>query len=72
MKDDGVYLNHILLCIGKIEKHRRLGQKRFFASETIQDAVLRNLQTMAESTQRLSEKLSNAANNSMDRYFWLS
>ncbi len=57
MKDDRVYLNHILLTIQKIEKHRRLGRKRFLASETIQDAVLRNLQTMAESTQRLSEKI---------------
>lgn len=57
MKDDGIYLEHILKSIEKIEKHRRLGRKRFFASETMQDAVLRNLQTLAESSQRLSAEL---------------
>jgi uncharacterized protein with HEPN domain len=31
------------------------GRERFMASHTLQDAVLRNLQVMAESTQRLSE-----------------
>jgi uncharacterized protein with HEPN domain len=57
MKDDRVYLEHILECLNRIEKHRRLGRRRFFNSHTIQDAVLRNLQTMAESTQRLSNML---------------
>lgn len=56
MKDDRVYLNHILECIRRIERHRRAGRRKFFASDTLQDAVLRNLQTMAESTQRLSEE----------------
>lgn len=57
MKDDRVYLNHILECIRRIEKHRRIGRQRFFESDTRQDAVLRNLQTLAESTQRLSDTL---------------
>lgn len=57
MKDDRVYLNHILQCIERILKHRRVGHKRFLESDTVQDAVLRNLQTMAESTQRLSPAL---------------
>lgn len=46
MKDDRVYLMHISQCLERIEKHRRLGRKRFFASDTVQVAVLRNLQTM--------------------------
>jgi len=57
VKDDRVYLNHILDCIRRIEGHRRSGRRRFFNSHTLQDAVLRNLQTMAESTQRLSDEV---------------
>ncbi|MDI9431321.1 MAG: DUF86 domain-containing protein [Planctomycetota bacterium] len=55
MKDDRVYLRHILDCISRIEEDTRGGKERFLSSHTLQDAVLRNLQTLAESTQRLSE-----------------
>lgn len=55
MKDDRVYLLHILECIRRIEEDTADGQDAFLASHTLQDAVLRNLQTLAESTQRLSE-----------------
>ncbi len=54
-KDDTVYLRHILECIRRIEEDIAEGRERFMASHTLQDAVLRNLQVMAESTQRLSE-----------------
>lgn len=57
MKDDRVYLRHILECIRRIEEDTAGGKDVFFASRTSQDAVLRNLQTLAESTQRLSEGL---------------
>ena len=57
MKDDRVYLLHILECIQRIEGNTSGGHDAFMASHTLQDAVLRNLQTMAESTQRLSEEL---------------
>jgi uncharacterized protein with HEPN domain len=57
MKDDTVYLRHIQECIGRIEENGREGRERFMASHTLQDAVIRNLQTMAESTQRLSDDL---------------
>lgn len=57
MKNDRAYLNYIMDCIQRIEKHRRPGRRRFLSSDTIQDAVLRNLQTMAESTQRLSDEV---------------
>jgi len=57
MKDDTVYLQHILESIRRIEENVAEGQDRFLASHTLQDAVLRNLQTMSESTQRLSEDL---------------
>ena len=55
MKEDAVYLRHILECIRRIEEDTRGDYDSFMASHTHQDAVLRNLQTLAESTQRLAE-----------------
>ena len=55
MKDDRVYLQHILRCILRIEEYTQAGREAFFSSSLIQDAVVRNLQTLAESTQRLSD-----------------
>ncbi len=55
MKDDRVYLRYILECIRRVEEDTTGGKEAFLASHTLQDAVLRNLQTMTESTQRLSE-----------------
>ena len=57
MKDDTVYLRHIQDCIRRIEENVSQGRECFLKSHTFQDAVLRNLQTMAESTQRLSDDL---------------
>ena len=60
MKDDAVYLRHILECIRRAEENTAGGYEAFMASHTLQDAVLRNLQTMAESTQRLSDAVKSA------------
>ncbi|MFZ2146298.1 MAG: DUF86 domain-containing protein [Sedimentisphaerales bacterium] len=57
MKDDTVYLRHILECIRRIEENVAGGRDRFLSSHNLQDAVLRNLQTTAESSQRLSDDL---------------
>jgi uncharacterized protein with HEPN domain len=54
---DRVYLQHILQCIEKINEYTRDGKESFINNSLIQDAVLRWLQTMAESTQRLSDEL---------------
>lgn len=54
MTRDGLYVAHILECIRRVEVNVAGGRDAFFASHTLQDAVLRNLQTMCESTQRLS------------------
>ena len=57
MKDDKLYLIHISECIERIESYvKGIDRKMFLDSTLVQDAVLRNLQTMAESTQHLSEK----------------
>jgi uncharacterized protein with HEPN domain len=55
MKDDSLYLLHISECLARIERYVAGGQEAFAESDLIQDAVIRNLQTMAESTQRLSD-----------------
>ena len=55
MKDDRLYLIHIGECIARIESYTAGGKNAFFDATLIQDAVLRNLQTLAESTQRLSD-----------------
>jgi len=57
MKDNRVYRQHILECIRRIKENTQDGKERFLTSHTLQDAVLRNLQTLAESTQRLSENV---------------
>jgi uncharacterized protein with HEPN domain len=55
VKDDRVYLKHILRCIARIEEYTAGGRESFLASHLIQDGVIRNLQTLAESSQQLSE-----------------
>jgi uncharacterized protein with HEPN domain len=55
--DDTVYLGHILECMRRIAEDTREGRARFLASHTLQDAVVRNLQVLAESTQRLSDTI---------------
>ena len=52
---DHIYVEHMLECIGRIERYVDNDRARFMQSEIVQDAVVRNLQTLAESSQRLSE-----------------
>ncbi len=60
MKEISVYLRHIIECIKRIEENTACGYDRFMESHTHQDAIVRNLQTMAESTQRLPEDIKTA------------
>jgi uncharacterized protein with HEPN domain len=57
MKDNRLYLIHIQECLTRIELYTGEGKDAFLADIKTQDAVLRNLQTLAESTQRLSDEL---------------
>lgn len=52
---DRLYLDHMLECIGRIKNYTELNRSTFLGSEMVQDAVVRNLQTLAESSQKLSE-----------------
>ncbi len=51
MKDD------IIDCTDRINEYTENDQLMFMNSQMVQDAVIRNLQTLAESTQKLSEEL---------------
>ena len=55
MRDDRLYIHHVIDCVRRIERYCQNGEEAFRESELVQDAVLRNLQTLAESTQRISE-----------------
>lgn len=57
MTEDRLYLIHIRECIGWVQDDTRVGREVFLTNRTIRDAVLRNLQIMAESTQRLSAEV---------------
>jgi uncharacterized protein with HEPN domain len=57
MKDDRLYLIHMVECITRIEKYTSPGKEAFASDTMIQDAIMRNLHTLTESSQRLSEKL---------------
>lgn len=57
MKDDRLYVIHISECLARVGQYTADGKDNFFADTKTQDAVLRNLQTLSESTQRLSTAL---------------
>lgn len=57
---DLIYIEHILECIGRIEQYTGGNRERFFSDRMLQDAVLRVLQVMAESSQRLSSETRSA------------
>jgi uncharacterized protein with HEPN domain len=56
-RDDRLYLVHIQECIARIELYTAEGKVAFMADTRTQDAVLRNLHTLAESSQRISDTL---------------
>ena len=59
MRSDRAYLEHILLCLRRIREDAAPGWDAVRDSHTLQDAILRNLQVLCESAQRLSEERRN-------------
>ena len=57
LERDRVYVEHILECINKINKYTGNEREPFMSDALVQDGVLRCLQTMTESTQKLSRNL---------------
>lgn len=60
MKDDKFYLIQIAEDITRLENFTPEDKSTFMASELIQRAVLRTLQTLGESVKRISDNLKNA------------
>lgn len=56
-ESDMLLLDHISECIRRIREYTGGQRNIFYDSQLVQDAVVRNLQTLAESTQRLSASL---------------
>ena len=54
MKDDLLYVDHMLECIRRSEEYALGGRESFSASTLVQDGVVRNLQVLAESSKRIS------------------
>ena len=54
---DSVLLAHMRDCLDLILYYTNAERSRFDASRQVQDAVIRNLQTLAESSQRLSSEI---------------
>jgi uncharacterized protein with HEPN domain len=52
-----VLLAHVRDCLSRIAKYTRAERSRFDTSCLVQDAVIRNLQTLAESSQRVSNEI---------------
>jgi len=56
MKDNLVYLEHIIECINKIKKYSdNLSKKEFIDNEVIQDAIIRNIEIIGEASKNLSK-----------------
>ena len=54
---DRVLLAHMRDCLSRIVEYTNAERSRFESSRLVQDAVIRNLQTLAESSQRLSSEI---------------
>jgi uncharacterized protein with HEPN domain len=54
MKDNKLYLLHILECIDKINSYTSSGENEFSKSTLLQDAVMRNLEIIGEATKNIS------------------
>ena len=60
MKSQRAYVEHVIDCIRRITQDSAPGRDAVFASRTLQDAIVRNLQVLfeqvlCESTQRIGE-----------------
>ena len=55
MKDDLVYIEHILSCIDRIRSYTKgLDYDSFLEKQVVQDAIVRQLEIIGEATKRVS------------------
>lgn len=60
MRDDRLYIIHILERIQKIEEYTNDGYQSFIKSSIQQDAVIRNLEVIGEAVKNISDTLKNS------------
>jgi uncharacterized protein with HEPN domain len=60
VKEDLLYLIHILDAFGKIQAYTTQGREAFLTSPVIQDAVVRNYEIVGEAAKRVSTPLREA------------
>lgn len=53
MKSQRAYVEHVIECIRRIGEDSAPGRDAVLLSRTLQDAIVRNLQVLCESTQRI-------------------
>jgi uncharacterized protein with HEPN domain len=58
VKDNIIYIDHMLDCIQRIDEYIN-SKPHFYSSQLVQDAVVRNLQIMSESSQRIADDIKN-------------
>jgi uncharacterized protein with HEPN domain len=54
VKEDRLYLHHMLERCQRISRFIRPGKDRFMASDELQDAVIRNVEVIGEAAKRVS------------------
>lgn len=59
MKNDQLYIRHILESIAKIKEYTKNGRDAFNKSSLIQDGVIRNFEIIGEATKKISADLKN-------------
>jgi uncharacterized protein with HEPN domain len=57
VKDDRLYLHHMLERCQRVARFIRAGREAFLASEELQDAVIRNIEVIGEAAKRVSPEL---------------
>ena len=57
MSRDRRYCAFILACIRQIEEYTAAGQKAYYATPMIRDAVERNLEKLSDTARKLTEEL---------------
>ena len=68
MKDDRLYLHHMLERCHRISRSIAAGRAAFMASEELQDAVIRNVEVIGEAAKRVSTE----SRSRLARFDWRS
>ncbi len=56
MKDDRLYLHHMVERCRRITRFISSGKESFMAAEELQDAVIRNIEVIGEAAKRVSDE----------------